>query len=224
MDFETKRRELIDTLIKRGYLNKKSVIKAMLNVPREVFLPEDKKKSAYVDSPLTIGQGQTISAPHMNAMMCEALDLKEGQKLLEIGTGSGYHAALCAYLIAPEGSNNQGHVYTVERIESLANSAKQNIELAGFKDNIDVIYSDGTMGYEVESPYDRVLVTAASKLPIPQPLKNQLKDGGLMCIPAGSKNSTQNLYLFTKKGKEFKRKSLGAVRFVPLIGRYSFEE
>jgi protein-L-isoaspartate(D-aspartate) O-methyltransferase len=224
MDFEEKRRKLIEDLRKRGILNKKSVIEAMSNVPRELFLPEDKMRSAYVDSPLSIGLGQTISAPHMNAMMCEFLDLEEGQKLLEIGTGSGYHAALCAYIIAPEGSTNPGHVYTVERIEELANQAKQNIELAGFSDRIDVIHGDGTLGFEEQAPYDRILCTAASPLPIPQPLKEQLKEEGIMCIPAGSKHYAQDLYLLTKKGKKFRSEKICGVRFVPLIGTEGFPD
>jgi protein-L-isoaspartate(D-aspartate) O-methyltransferase len=224
MEFSQKRFELVEYLKKRGILNKKSVIDAMLNVPRELFLPGDKKKMAYIDSPLTIGYDQTISAPHMNAMMCEYLDLKEGDKLLEIGTGSGYHAALCAHIIAPENSKNPGHVYTIERIKELADFAKRNIQKAGFENKIDVIHSDGTLGYEEESPYDKILVTAASPLPVPEPLKNQLKDGGIMCIPAGSKSFSQELYLYTKEENEFKIKRMCSVRFVPLLGKYAWKE
>jgi len=225
LDFIQKRNELIEGLKRMGYINKKSVIDAMLNVPRELFLPEDKKKMAYIDTPLRIGYGQTISAPHMNAMMCECLDITEGDKLLEIGTGSGYHAALCAYITAPQKSKNPGHVYTIERIEELANSARKNIQRAGFEKKIDVIYSDGTLGYEQESPYDKILVTAAAKIPIPQPLKDQLKVGGKMCIPAGSKNYAQDLYIYTKiKEDKFKVDKVCSVRFVPLLGRYSFSE
>ncbi len=225
MDIIQKKYELIEGLKKGRYLNKKSVINAMLNVPRELFLSEDNKKMAYIDTPLTIGYGQTISAPHMNAMMCEYLDLKEGNNLLEIGTGSGYHAALCAYIIAPEHSKNPGHVYTVERIKELVDNARKNIEKAGFSKKIDVIHSDGTLGYEKEAPYERILVTAASSLPIPQPFKDQLKVGGIMCIPAGSKNFSQDLYLYTKiKEDKFKVDKVCSVRFVPLLGRYSFSE
>jgi len=115
MDYKEKRRKLVEHLTKRDFLTKPMVIKAMLKVPRHKFLPKEAVESAYIDSPVSIGMGQTISAPHMNAMMCELLELTEGDKILEIGTGSGYHAALCAELVAPKHSKNPGHVYTIER-------------------------------------------------------------------------------------------------------------
>ena len=120
MSFEEKREELVQHLINRKILTKKKVIDAMLNVPRHEFLPKEAVSSAYIDSPILIGLGQTISAPHMNAMMCELLDLNEGEKILEIGTGSGYHAALCAEIVAPSDSNNPGHVYTIERHKKIS--------------------------------------------------------------------------------------------------------
>jgi protein-L-isoaspartate(D-aspartate) O-methyltransferase len=222
MDFEEKREKLIDSLIQRKILNNPEVIKAMLKVPREKFIPEDALSSAYMDSPLSIGCGQTISAPHMNAMMCEYLELKEGEKILEIGTGSGYHAALCAELVAPENSKNPGHVYTIERHKDLAERARINLEIAGYKSVVTVIYGDGTLGYSKEAPYDKILVTAASPEKVPPPLKEQLKNGGILCIPAGSKGWGQNLYIVTKNGEEFDTKKITGVRFVPLIGKYGF--
>jgi protein-L-isoaspartate(D-aspartate) O-methyltransferase len=223
MDFEKKRSELIESLIKRGILTQPKVIQAMVKVPRHLFIPEKAEASAYIDSPLSIGLGQTISAPHMNAMMCEYLDLKEGDKVLEVGTGSGYHAALCAELVAPENSQNPGHVFTIERHKELAKQAKDNLKNAGYQNIVSVIHGDGTLGYPEEAPYDKILVTAASPEKVPPPLKEQLKDGGILCIPAGSKSWGQNLYIVTKKGNNFESEKITGVRFVPLIGKYGYD-
>ena len=223
IDFEKKRRKLVETLIKRGILSQPKVIQAMLTVPRHEFIPEKAKSSAYMDSPLSIGLGQTISAPHMNAMMCEYLQLKEGEKVLEIGTGSGYHAALCAELVAPQHSQTPGHVYSIERHKKLVDKAIIHLKNAGFENNVTVIHGDGTLGYAEEAPYDKILVTAASPEKVPPPLKSQLKDGGILCIPAGSKSWGQNLYIVTKKGDEFETEKVTGVRFVPLIGRWGFD-
>ncbi|MFX1394461.1 MAG: protein-L-isoaspartate(D-aspartate) O-methyltransferase [Promethearchaeota archaeon] len=224
MSYEEKRKELVDNLIKRKILTKQDVINAMLKVPREEFLPEKARSSAYLDTPLSIGLGQTISAPHMNAMMCEYLELKEGDKVLEIGTGSGYHAALCAELISPKNSQNPGHVYTIERHEELVEIAKVNLNKTGYKDSVTVIHGDGTLGYKEAAPYDKILVTAAAPEKLPPPLKEQLKNGGILCIPAGSKNFGQNLYVIIRKGDEFKSKKITGVRFVPLIGEFGFNK
>ncbi|MFW9827920.1 MAG: protein-L-isoaspartate(D-aspartate) O-methyltransferase [Candidatus Thorarchaeota archaeon] len=225
MNFKEKRKNLVENLKVRGVLTKPEVIKAMFIVPRHKFVPKDAESSAYMDSPLSIGFGQTISAPHMNAMMCEYLKLKEGDKVLEIGTGSGYHAALCAELVAPKGSTKPGHVYTIERHEGLVKNAREALKETGYNKKVTVIYGDGTLGYPEEAPYDKILVTAASPTKIPVPLCNQLKDGGILCIPAGSKSFSQTLYVIKKKkGNEFKSKRITGVRFVPLIGKFGFEE
>lgn len=224
MSYEEKRKELVQHLINRRVLKKKEVIDAMLKVPRHKFLPNEAVSTAYIDSPVSIGLGQTISAPHMNAMMCELLDLKEGDKILEIGTGSGYHAALCAEIIAPTNSNNPGHVYTIERHKKLAERARKSLKDAGYAHNVTVIYGDGTLGYSKEAPYDKILVTAASPKKIPQPLKDQLKEGGIICIPAGSREFGQNLYLIQKQGKEYKVDKITGVRFVSLIGKHGWPE
>jgi len=223
MHFEEKRKRLVESLKDRGILTKPEVIRAMLIVLRHKFVPKDAESSAYMDSPLSIGLGQTISAPHMNAMMCEYLELKEGDKILEIGTGSGYHAALCAELVAPEESQNPGHVFTVERHEGLVKNARESIKKTGYEANVTVIHGDGTLGHPKEAPYDKILVTAASPSKIPLPLRDQLKDGGILCIPAGSKNFGQNLYIIKKHKNEFKTKKITGVRFVPLIGKFGFE-
>jgi protein-L-isoaspartate(D-aspartate) O-methyltransferase len=222
MNFEEKRRRLVESLTHRKILTKPEVIKAMLKVPRHEFVPEDAITSAYIDSPLSIGLGQTISAPHMNAMMCEYLELKKGDKVLEIGTGSGYHAALCAEIVAPKDSINKGHVYTVERHKDLAEKARENLKKTGYGEIVTVIYGDGTLGYPEAAPYKKILVTAASPSKIPQPLKDQLNDGGILCIPAGSKSFAQNLYIIRKHGKKYESTRISGVRFVPLIGKHGF--
>lgn len=222
-EFEEKRKNLVENLKKRNILTEPNVIKAMLKVPRHKFLPEGAISSAYIDSPLSIGMSQTISAPHMNAMMCELLKLKEGDKVLEIGTGSGYHAALCAEIVAPKNSQNPGHIYTIERHLELADRAKNNLNNMGYGDSVTVIHGDGTLGHPQEAPYDKILVTASSPKKVPPPLKQQLKDGGILCIPAGSKEWGQDLYVISKKGKDFDYEKITGVRFVPLIGKYGFD-
>ena len=223
MNFEEKRKRLVESLKDRGILTKPEVIKAMLIIPRHKFVPKDAESSAYMDSPLSIGIGQTISAPHMNAMMCEYLELAEGDKVLEIGTGSGYHAALCAELVAPENSENPGHVITIERHEELVKNARESLKETGYEHKVTVIHGDGTLGYPKDAPFDKILVTAASPSKIPVPLREQLKDGGILCIPAGSKSFAQNLYVLRKQGENFDTKKITGVRFVPLIGKYGFE-
>ncbi len=223
MNFEEKRKRLVESLKDRGILTKPEVIKAMLIVPRHKFVLKDAESSAYMDSPLSIGLGQTISAPHMNAMMCEYLELSEGDKVLEIGTGSGYHAALCAELVAPENSENPGHVITIERHEELVKNARESLKETGYEHKVTVIHGDGTLGYPKEAPFDKILVTAASPSKIPVPLRDQLKEGGILCIPTGSKSFAQNLYVIRKQGENFDTKRITGVRFVPLIGKYGFE-
>jgi len=223
MNYEEKRLLLVNSLIDRKVLTSSSVINAMKKVERHQFVPEEALSSAYIDSPLSIGLHQTISAPHMNAMMCEYLELKEGDKVLEIGTGSGYHAALCAELVAPKDSKNPGHVYSIERHLKLVKSAQKSLKITGYDDRVTVIYGDGTLGYPSEAPYDKILVTASSPKKIPPPLKEQLREGGILCIPAGSKDWAQELYLLRKKNNAFEVEKKAGVRFVPLIGKYGFE-
>ncbi|MEX2684639.1 MAG: protein-L-isoaspartate(D-aspartate) O-methyltransferase [Candidatus Sigynarchaeota archaeon] len=221
MDIGEQKKQLLDRLEKSGYIATKLVRQAMENVAREDFLPDDVKSSAYEDRPLSIGLGQTISAPHMNAMMCSSLKLegKNPLKVLEIGTGSGYHAALCAEVLKLSGIG--GHVYTVERIQSLAENAKEQLEKAGYKDMVTVIVSDGTLGYAPEAPYDRILVTAAAPR-VPQALADQLAEDGILLIPVGDKHGYQTLYEVTKKEGKISQKDICGVVFVPLIGTDGF--
>lgn len=209
--FERERRQLIDNLIREGYIKSDEVKKAFLKIPREEFVPDYLKNRAYIDSPLEIGQGQTISAPHMVAIMCEVLDIKKNQKILEIGAGSGYHAAVVAHIV---GKN--GHVYTVERFEKLAKRAQENLQRSGTS-NVTVEIGDGSEGFEKYKPYDRIYVTCASP-GVPQPLLDQLSDTGKLLIPVG--NMFCELKLIEKKGKKIFSKNLGGCVFVPLIGKY----
>jgi len=158
----------------------------------------------------------------MVAIMNEALQLEVGNKVLEVGAGSGWHAATIAEIVAPREAprSEWGHVYTVEIIESLADSARRNIMKAGYGDRVTIICADGSMGYPEKAPYDRILVTAAAP-DIPKPLIEQLKPGGIMVIPIGSVHLFQNLIKVTKgvDGK-IREENLGGVAFVPLTGRY----
>jgi len=188
------------------------VIRAMDRVPRECFVPEELRATAYEDRPLPIGCGQTISAPHMVAIMCDILDIREGMKVLEVGAGQGYHAAVMAELVGPE-----GHVYTIERIPELAEQARKNLQRVGAA-NVTVILGDGSKGLATHAPYDRISV-AASAPEIPPPLKEQLKPGGKLVIPVGSMQ--QELVLVTRVNGYHEERRMGVV-FVPLIGEHGF--
>lgn len=211
------RQQLTERLRHYGYVTDRRVLDAMGSVPREEFLPEEAKRFAYQDTPLSIGKGQTISAPHMVGIMLDALELKPGMKVLEVGTGSGYHASLIGHLVRPNGK-----VCTVERIEELGKKARETLERLGFGDIVEVIIADGTEGLKEHAPYDRILVTAASP-GIPEPLKEQLKDEGRLLLPMGTR-AMQELVMVTRHGDEYRRQELGGVMFVPLIGRYGYSD
>lgn len=206
-----RKERLIESL--RNYVSDR-VVEAMSRVPRELFVPEELRPMAYEDRPLPIGHGQTISAPHMVAIMCDLLDLQEGMKVLEVGGGCGYHAAVMAELVGPS-----GHVYSVERIPELVEVARRNLEKAGYR-NVSMILGDGTLGYGEQAPYDRISV-AASAPDIPEPLKEQLRPGGRMVIPVGS--YSQDLLVVTKNHEIRVERAMGVV-FVPLIGEYGFKD
>lgn len=206
-----RKERLIESL--RNYVSER-VVEAMSRVPRELFVPEELRPMAYEDRPLPIGHGQTISAPHMVAMMCDLLDLREGMKVLEVGGGCGYHAAVMAELVGPS-----GHVYSVERIPELVEMARRNLERARYR-NVSMILGDGTLGYSEQAPYDRISV-AASAPDIPEPLKEQLRPGGRMVIPVGS--YSQDLLIVTKNHEIRVERAMGVI-FVPLIGKYGFKD
>jgi protein-L-isoaspartate(D-aspartate) O-methyltransferase len=209
--FEQEREHLVNTLLKERYIKSEQVKQAFLSVPRESFIPPRFRDYAYVDSPLDIGNGQTISAPHMIAIMCEALDIKHGQKILEIGTGSGYHAAIVAQIVG-----KTGKVYTIERFDSLAEKAKENLTRTGIT-NVIIEIGDGSCGLPLYQPYDRIYVTCAAPS-APPPLLEQLKDPGKLLIPIGDMYC--ELTLFEKKKKKIVSQRLGGCVFVPLIGKY----
>lgn len=217
--------KLIDNLEKQGILRSPKVALAMRMVPRSKFLPSELQSYSAQDTPLSIGLGQTVSAPHMVSIMNEALQLAVGHKVLEVGAGCGWHAATIAELVTSkdEPRSEWGHVYTTEIIPVLADQAKKNIRNAGYGDRVTIINTDGSQGYPEKAPYDRIVVTAAAP-EVPQPLLDQLKIGGLMVIPVGKAELFQNLLRISKEpdGK-LKRENLGGVAFVPLTGEYGIK-
>lgn len=211
--YDEKRKRMVNRL--SGELNlSQQVYQAMLKVPRHEFVPYEHVNEAYSDIPLPIGGGQTISAPHMVAIMCELLDLRKGLKVLEVGAGSGYHAAVVAEIVGENGS-----VIAIERKPELAERAEEKLKKLGYK-NVKIIVGDGSKGFPLEAPYDRIYVTASAP-DIPEPLTEQLRKGGKMIIPVGE--HSQFLYIVEKDdtGRVNKR-NWGGVRFVPLIGEYGF--
>jgi len=217
MGTEQERIRMVAGLVRSGYVKGEKVAAAMEKVERHRFLPSAMEGVAYLDSPLSIGEGQTISAPHMVGMMASGLDLRPGLTVLEIGGGSGYHAAVIAELIGPD-----GHVYSIERIRSLADSAKRNLEAAGYADLVTTIVADGSKGFPPHAPYDRISVACGAP-DVPPPLFEQLKEGGKMLIPVGGR-TYQQLYLITKTDGKMQKEDLGGVLFVPLIGEYGFQK
>jgi len=209
--FEEKRKQLVNNLMKKGYIKTDNVKKAFLDVPREYFVDEKHKNQAYIDTPLQIGSGQTISAPHMVAIMCESLDIIEGQNILEIGTGSGYHAAIVSKMVG-----KKGHIFSAERFRNLAEKAKNNFKKADIE-NVTITVSDGSEGLTDNSPYDRIYVTCAAP-DIPKPLIDQLKNQGKLLIPVGKMFC--ELILLEKNNDNIKEKRLGGCAFVPLVGKY----
>lgn len=204
--YAVEREQMVAQQIESRGVSDKLVLKAMRKTPRHEFVPEDMKRFAYMDNPQPIGEKQTISQPYIVALMTELLELKGGEKVLEIGTGSGYQAAVLAEIA--------GEVYTIEIIESLAKSAEERLQRMGYK-NVIVKWGDGYQGWEEHAPFDHVIVTAAPDH-VPQPLVDQLKVGGTMVIPVG--DYFQELKLLTKTESGVEEKSIIPVRFVPMTG------
>ncbi len=203
--FKKKREELVlQTIEKRG-VKDKAVLISMKTVKRHLFVPENNISNAYNDRPLPIGYGQTISQPFIVAYMTEAINPKPEYKVLEIGTGSGYQAAVLAEIVK--------EVYTIEIVPELGNTAAARLKKLGYN-NVNVKVSDGYFGWKEHGPYDAIIVTAAAEF-IPPPLIEQLKEGGKIVIPIGSPFMNQMLMLIEKKGKKITTKSLLPVVFVP---------
>lgn len=204
-EFYQKRLQMVEYQLKGRDIVDKKVLDAMLKVERHKFVPKEYQKFAYIDEPLPIGYGQTISQPYIVALMTQLLELKGDEKVLEIGTGSGYQAAILAELCK--------EVYTIEIIPELAQRAEKLLKELGYK-NIFVKVGDGYLGWEEHAPYDAIIVTCAPDH-IPQPLIDQLKDGGKMVIPVGE--VFQELVLVEKKKDKVIKKSIIPVRFVPMV-------
>jgi protein-L-isoaspartate(D-aspartate) O-methyltransferase len=220
-DFQEEREQAVARLVHAGYLKSTDIIRAMRTVPREAFLPAHLRTRAYVDRPLPIGHRQTISALHMVAMMAEALNLEKGQTILEIGCGSGYHAAVVAEVVAQRTDGRRGHVYSIEIVPELARTAQDNLRRALYDEWVTAIQGDGSLGYREHAPYDRILVTAAAPS-IPSPLIEQLKDGGFLVIPVGDLYYFQELLRVRKDGGQLVQESLGGVAFVPRRGQHGW--
>ena len=221
-DFLRSKEKLVQSLKSKGYLVSTEVEVALRTVPREEFVQPDSRQLAYRDTPLSILHGQTISAPHMCVIMCEGLDLRPGMRVLEVGAGSGYHAALCAEIVAPKGTDNPGHVFTVEIVDALIGFARGNLERTGYADRVTLVHGDGGLGLEEHAPFDRIFVAAAAPS-VPRPLLDQLKPGGIMLIPVGSRGFYQELMLVAKSETgDISQKRWGGVAFVPLTGEFGY--
>jgi len=211
MDFEAARARLVKQL--SAEIRDKRVLAAMARVPREFFIPPDEQHLAYEDIPLPIGLEQTISQPLIIALMTEALELTGSEKVLEVGTGSGYQAAILAEIARL--------VVTTERFPNLAEKARQALDSLGYA-NIEIHPAAETLGYRASAPYDAIMVTAAAPR-IPDELLKQLATDGRMVIPVGSRSS-QELLKITRGEKKNVIRNLGGCRFVPLVGKGAWEE
>lgn len=199
------RGHMVRTQIEDRGIKDRRVLNAMFKVERHLFIPDKHRHVAYGDFPLQIGEGQTISQPYIVALMTEALELKENEKILEVGTGSGYQAAILAELAKD--------VYTIEIIQSLAKKAESLLKKLGYN-NIHVRCGDGYLGWKEAAPFDAIIITCATSR-VPEPLLEQLADGGRMILPLGGKWG-QDLVLIRKKGETLERSSLGGCIFVPM--------
>jgi len=212
-DFKKERLAMVEGQLRRRGISDQRVLEAMAKIPRHAFVSPDYQTATYEDRPLPIGEGQTISQPYMVAVMTQSLGLKGEERVLEIGTGSGYQTALLAELAKA--------VFTVERIRALIQRAEENLEELGYK-NILFLCGDGTKGWPEEAPFDGIIVTAGAP-EIPQTLTSQLADGGRLVIPVGPRY-TQTLYEVTRKGSQFVEEEVTGCVFVPLVGAFGWKE
>ena len=205
-DFAAQRQRMVEHQLKARGIKDERVLAAMAKVPREEFIAADARTDAYEDGPLPIGYDQTISQPYIVAFMTEQLRARPSDRVLEIGSGSGYQAAILAELVAD--------VYTIEIVEPLAKTAEATLQRLGYK-NVHNKVGDGYKGWPEEAPFDAIIVTCAPEN-VPQPLADQLKDGGRMVIPVGERFA-QQLYLLEKKNGQLKESATLPVRFVPML-------
>jgi protein-L-isoaspartate(D-aspartate) O-methyltransferase len=205
------RERLVEELQRKG-IKDLAVLRAVGSVPRHLFVPTGIKHRAYEDSPLPIGSGQTISQPFIHAHYLELLKLNGREKVLEIGTGTGYQTALLAQLVE--------QVFTIERIKPLHEAARETLKTLGIR-NVSFLLGDGTVGWRQYAPYDAILVSAGAPA-VPQPLVEQLAEGGRLLVPVGDMD-TQVLKLVTRTGDRIEEREVSPVRFVPLIGNHGWE-
>ena len=205
-DLAAQRQRMVEQQLKPRGIKEERVLAAMAKVPREEFIPADARGDAYEDGPLPIGYDQTISQPYIVAFMTEQLRPKPSDRVLEIGSGSGYQAAILAELVSD--------VYTIDIVEPLTKTAEATLQRLGYK-NVHVKVGDGYKGWPEEAPFDAVIVTCAPEK-VPQPLVDQLKDGGRMVIPVGERFA-QQLYLLEKRNGQLKESATLPVRFVPMV-------
>lgn len=213
-DFAAQRQAMVDQQLRTRGISDPRVLEAMGQVPREEFLPDDLRHRSYDDGALPIGWGQTISQPYVVAFMAEAAQLQPGDKVLEIGTGSGYAAAVLARLCR--------EVHSVERIPELEELARERLQRLGYT-NVFTHVVDGTQGLASRAPYSAILVPAAAK-EVPQPLMDQLVEGGRLVIPIGDRERGQRMMRYTLQGRTLVYDDLGPFAFVPLIGEHGFKE
>ena len=205
-DFAVERERMVQQQLRTRGIKDERVLAALAKVPREEFVPQDSRAASYEDGPLPIGYDQTISQPYIVAFMTEQLRPKPSDRVLEIGSGSGYQAAILGELVA--------EVYTIEIVEPLAKSAEATLQRLGYN-NVHIKAGDGYKGWPEQAPFDAIIVTCAPEK-VPQPLVDQLKDGGRMVIPVGERFA-QQLYLLEKKNGQLKESVTLPVRFVPML-------
>ena len=213
MDFPIERERMVEEQIRARGIKDELVLEAVKKVPRHQFVNESLVGEAYNDYPLPIPGGQTISQPYMVAMMTECLGLKGGERILEVGTGSGYQAAVLAEIAYK--------VYSIERDPHLARMARELLSKLNYK-NVVIKVGDGTLGWREFAPFDGIIVTAGSPV-VPKPLQDQLKDGGRLIVPVGS-SAFQNLMCVEKKGPKIKNRKICGCTFVPLIGDHGWTQ
>lgn len=210
-EYREQRNRMVEEQIRARGVSDERVLSAMREVPRHLFVPPGARRHAYEDRPIPIGEGQTISQPYIVALMTELLRPRADDRVLEVGGGSGYQAAILARLVS--------RVVTVERLPEIARQARDHLRKLGIT-NVEVVEANGTRGYPAEAPFDGIMVTAASP-DVPAPLRDQLADGGRLVIPVGGRE-VQELVRVTRKGDDFHRESCGGVCFVPLLGEYGW--